>query len=275
MNLLIFGNGWLANKIKNTIGGEISSNDILDAKACRAEIEMAKPEVVINAAVKTGRPNIDWCEATPENMRLTLYVNTYGPGVLHGQCQRLGVKMVQLSSGCLWGHGDNLKETDPPDPVSYYSKTKQWGDEALGGNDSDVLIMRLRMPLDDVPHQRNLITKLANYPNVLSVPNSVTVIPDLLRALTYLIVGQATGIYNVVNTGHLTGRQIIECYRRHVDQNHECEIIDKEQFEERGLATAKRSNCVLNNDKLREFGFDMPDAAERLEDCMRAYAGNV
>jgi dTDP-4-dehydrorhamnose reductase len=273
MKTLVYGrNGWLAKQVAGEFDGLVSVVDIMDVRGVESQLADYKPDVVVNCAGKTGRPNIDWCELTPENMRLTEYANTYGPVVLYDACRRAGVKLVHISSGCLWGHGEDVREDDDPAPVSYYSETKARGDELLGGNDSEAIIVRIRMPIDGVPNCRNLITKLAGYPSVLSVSNSVTVIEDLVKAIRHLVEIDARGIYNVVNTGPLTGRDVIESYMRHVDPAHECEIIDEEEFVRRGLTKAERSNCTLSNRKLAESGFEMPAAAERLEACMRAYA---
>lgn len=248
----------------------MSKSDILDVRALEEELKGV--ELVINCAGKTGRPNIDWCEATPENKRITKYCNTFAPVVLYDVCRRLGVKMVHMSSGCLWGEGEDVREEDEPRPPSHYSETKATGDKLLGGNDSEALIIRIRMPMDGIPHQRNLITKLAGYSTVLSAPNSVTVIDDLAEALKHLVGINARGIYNVVNTGPITGQMIINSYRRHVDPDHECRIIDVDEFAKSGLTKAARSNCTLNNEKLLDSGFDMPAAEDRLEDCMKRYA---
>ena len=61
--VLIFGNGFVGNKFKNVLSSAIVSTvDIIDPPAVRAEIEKQSPDVVINCAGMTGKPNVDWCE---------------------------------------------------------------------------------------------------------------------------------------------------------------------------------------------------------------------
>ena len=63
-----------------------------------------RPEVVINCAGKTGRPNVDWCDAHPDE---TLRVNVTGAITLLEECRRLGIYLVHLSSGCIYEGEDD------------------------------------------------------------------------------------------------------------------------------------------------------------------------
>ncbi len=63
---------------------------------------------------------------------------------------------------------------------SYYGKTKYLAEQAL--NDFDVLQLRIMMPTGGTPHPRNLLTKLLSYQETARELNSITVIPDLMKA---------------------------------------------------------------------------------------------
>src|SRR5262249_23640971 len=150
-----------------------------DPAAVERALAEAGPDVVINCAGRTGRPNVDWCE---RHRAETLRSNVTGPLVLLGACLRPGAYLAQLGSGCLYS-GDNggtgFAEGDPPNFAgSYYSRTKAWAEQAL--REFPVLILRPRMPFDGSGSPRCLLTKLAGYRRVLDAPNSLTHLPDLL-----------------------------------------------------------------------------------------------
>jgi len=276
MRVLVFGNGWLGGRIAEHLNGAIADADILDTEAVASTLAGYKPDVVINAAGKCGSPNIDWCEATNDNKRLTRYCNTFGPPVLYHMAEAVGEKIgvepffVHLSSGCLWSHKYDIDETMPPEPPSYYSETKAEGEQRLPHDKA--LIVRLRMPIDREPHPRNLITKLSNYGFVLDEPNSVTFVDDFLCALKHLVDNRCTGVFNVVNPGPLSAWEIMTLYTEMVDENHVARRIDMDYLWENGMIKAGRSNCTLSVEKLKQAGFEMPDAKAKIGECMREYA---
>ena len=48
-------------------------------------VEEVTPDVVINCAGKTGRPNVDWCEDHKEE---TVRANVTGPLILLDECRK-------------------------------------------------------------------------------------------------------------------------------------------------------------------------------------------
>ena len=275
---MVFGRGgWLAQKCADAFDTEVSQADILSVPQITDIIYASPPDVVINCAGKTGRPNIDWCAASPENIRQTRYVNSIAPAILQAACRLTGARLVHLSSGCLWEEGTDITEDTMPVPPSVYSQTKMEGEAVLGrdGGDSPNLIIRLRMPFDGEGGPRCLISKLAKYKKVISYPNSLTYIPDLIEAIQHLVKINATGVYNVVNPGAVTGEEILELYKQHVDDEHDYELVTMEYLLAEKLCTQGRSNCTLNGDKLTAAGFDMPPARQRLEEAMVKLGGSA
>ena len=274
--ILIFGRGgWLAKRFNEFFeNSEISDVDITDLKAIRRELGKKEPDVVINAAGRTGRPNIDWCE---EHNKETATSNIVGPLILSDVCRERSIYWVHLGSGCIFqGNGPNgkgFKEDDEPGPLSFYSWTKYWGDSV--SKNSPVLILRLRMPVDNRPHSRNLIDKLRKYDKVWNLQNSITVVPDFLKAAKQLIEKKRTGIYHVVNPGTIGPAEIMELYQQRVNPNHRFTIISEEELYEKGLAKARRSNCVLNTDKLKEEGIKLKPIKERIAELLREYKVNL
>ncbi len=268
--ILIFGRGWIGTMLGERMGVPVLGADIADMSAVERALDEHRPRAVINAAGKTGKPNVDWCEDHKEE---TVRSNTTGPLVLMDACLRRGVFFAHLSSGCIFdgaspGPG-GFTEEDAPNPVSFYGWTKAMADEVL--RRFPVLIMRLRMPIDGTPSPRNLITKLAGYRSVIDVENSVTVVDDLLTAVAELVARRKTGIYNVANPEPVRHRDIMRWYAEIVDPGHAYELIGADELARRGLAKARRSNCILDTSKLRREGIRMTPTEEAIKNCLRRY----
>lgn len=269
MNILVFGpRGYLGQQFLELYPGAVPSNvDIADPSAVAAELDARKPDVVINAAGKTGRPNVDWCE---EHKEETIRGNVTGPLVLLEECGKREVFWVHLSSGCIYEGGkggEGFSEEDPPNFAgSFYARSKAWADQIL--REFPVLILRLRMPFDGSASERSLLMKLRKYSKVLDVDNSLTYVPDFLMAARILIEHRRTGIYNVVNPGAISPFRIMELYREIVDQDHRFERLTLDRL--RGVVKAGRSNCVLSTAKLAEEGMRLRPIEDAVREALQA-----
>lgn len=261
-----------------------------------------EPDVLINCIGKTGRPNVDWCESHKEE---TMSANVTLPLLLAEYCQANKIHLIQIGSGCIYfgdspnfhyvqGDGspmpdiplqtssytltipckkieDGWKETDFANPGSFYSKTKYSCDLMLGSL-PHVTTLRIRMPVSDKDVQRNLINKLRGYKQVIDIPNSMTFMNDLTRCIDWAVQNRPGGIYHVANPQPLTAARIMKEYQKYVPE-HQFEYITGAQLD--AMTVAKRSNCILNTDKLRLAGFKMTDSEEALSACMAKYVENM
>ncbi len=270
MKVLIFGNGWLGNKFHNFFKNSMISNiDITKAELVEKEIINKKPEFVLNCAGKTGRPNIDWCE---DHKAETYSSNVVGPFTLTSICSKLKIPLVHLGSGCIYSgdnNGKGFSEEDQPNFFgSFYSRTKIWSEEILK-EFPDILQIRIRMPIDSVPNQRNLIDKLISYKKVINEKNSVTLLTqDFFNAVKLLMEKRRKGVYNVTFPGVLEHKDILNMYKEIVDKNFSYTLFSLEELY--AITRAKRSNCILNNDKIMKE-IKLPDVKEALRECLYNY----
>jgi dTDP-4-dehydrorhamnose reductase len=259
--ILIFGGrGYMGQNLLTRHPGAAAANaDVADPAAVSKAIEEAKPEVVINCAGKTGRPNIDWCEGHKAE---TLRANVTGALVVLEECMKRGLYLVHFSSGCIYA-GDNggkgWGEDDPPNYMgSFYSRTKAWSDQIL--REFPVLVLRMRMPFDGTHSERSLIMKVRKYSRVLTEPNSITYLPDFLKVMDTLMARRAVGVYNVVNEGLISPFEIMTMYREIVDPSHKFEALPLSRMGE--VAKTGRSNCLLSTAKLKAEGLALPPVRE-------------
>ncbi|HEY3821717.1 MAG TPA: sugar nucleotide-binding protein [Polyangiaceae bacterium] len=275
-SVVVFGPGFLGHRLAREIPGAVLSRaDVTDKAAVLAALREARPEAVVNAAGKTGRPNVDWCES---HQTETYRANVLGALILAEACSELGIHLVHLASGCIF-YGPSPSpggwlEDDHANPTAFYSRTKYAADLVLSRLPG-VAVARLRMPIDDAPGTRNLITKLAAYPEVIDVENSVTVVADLVAVIGRLLSARATGVFHVVNPGTMRHRDLLALYREIVDPAHRYNLIAEGELLARGLAVKARSNCILQSPRLAALGITMRPIGEALRDTLERYAREV
>lgn len=265
--ILILGEGFIGNRLREGLNCKISGKKIYSLKDAEKEIKKYNPKIIINCIGSTGK-NVDGCE---QNKDKALFANTFVPILLAEAALRNKIKFIHISSGCIF-HFNYLKdkpinEERRPDFFDlYYSRTKIYAERALEAlsDKYGILIIRVRIPLDNHPHPKNLLTKLINYKKVIDIPNSVTYIPDFVKALKHLISIDAKGIYNVVNKGSLRYPELLDTYKKYVP-DFEYKVID---FKELNLV---RTNLILSNKKLEQTGFKMRDIDDVLAECIYDY----
>ena len=274
--ILVFGAGFLGQRLAAALpAATLSRADIGDRAAVDAALAAAAADVVVNAAGKTGRPNVDWCEVHREE---TWRSNVLGPRVLAEACAAAGAHLLHLGSGCIFDGRSpapgGWREDDQPRPGSFYARTKHEAEGLLAGA-PHVAIVRLRMPIDAAPHPRNLITKLAGYAHVIDVENSVTVVDDLVAVIAALAARRATGIFHATNPGTIRHRALLARYRAVVDPDHTYQLIAADELVARGLATTPRSNCVLASSRLAALGVAMRPIDVALADVFARYGARL
>ncbi len=272
MSTVVFGAGFLGQRLARELSGAtLSDVDITDRDAVAAAIHSARADVVVNAAAKTGGPDVDWCETHRE---ATWRSNVLGPLVLAEACEAAGAYMLHLgAAGVFQGPSPKAgggREDDLANPVSYYSRSK-YAAELLLAPRPHTAVVRVCVSIDAAPHPRNLITELADASRVIDVESSVTVVDDLVRVVDALAVRRASGVFHAANPGTLRYRDLLALYRGGVDPSHRCELIAEEGVVVRGLA-APRSNGVLASSRLAELGIAMRPIEAALPDVMTRYA---
>jgi len=270
-------------------------------------LKETKPELVVNAAGFTGRPNVDACE--------TQRAETLLGSVVLGQtvasaCELAGVTWMQLSSGCIYNGAfvkgpdgwkletdltkpeiRNLVETQPDlvagfkemddpnfsfrrPPCSFYSGSKALAEEVLSqfGNG---YIVRPRIPFDEYDNARNYLSKIQRYAKVYDNVNAVSHRGDFAWACLELWNRRApSGTYNVTNPGFVTTRQVVAKMKKALKLEREFEFFsgDSDFYK---VAKAPRSNCLMDVSKLLSTGIKMRSVDEALEDAFRNWKPEV
>ena len=101
--------------------------DLASPDAIRKKVREIKPQIIVNAAAYTA---VDRAESEPD---LAMKLNGIAPGVLAEEAKRLGALMVHYSTDYVFdGTKDSpYIETDTPNPLSVYGRSKLAGDQAI------------------------------------------------------------------------------------------------------------------------------------------------
>jgi len=281
---LVFGpKGWIGEQLIAQLkaSGETvhaSAHRLEDRNLIEKELDEVKPTHVLNAAGKTGRPNVDWCE---DHQQEVIRSNVIGVLNLADLCFLRGIHMTNYATGCIYaydeahplGSGIGFKEDDTPNfDGSYYSKTKAMVEKLLRSY-PNVLTLRLRMPISDDLHSRSFITKISKYEKVVDVPNSMTVLTELLPVSIEMTKRDLKGIYNFTNPGVISHNQILALYKEYIDPNFAWKNFTLE--EQAKILKAGRSNNELDVSKLLKEFPDIPDIQTSMKGVFQRMKKNL
>lgn len=269
--ILIFGNSWLGIRLQEYLNCNIILTDITNYENIQSHIDTYKPKVIINCIDRNFNKSDDYTKDISKNI-LNL---TYIPLLLAEAAVRNSLKFVNISCGSVFNYDHKkdkpiTEEQFPDDTSTLYSRTRIYTEVAINalGNSANILQLRVHMPLDFIPHPKNLLSKLLTYSSVIDVPNSVTYVPDFLEAAKQLLKEDAEGIYNIVTYGELRFKELLEEYRK-FNPNHAYAIMDVSELKK------EVSNVVLSSDKIEEFGIKVRDIHEILPECVQQYVDIV
>jgi len=273
---VIIGNGKVANILKN------ESDRVLSHK----EVEITDPEsvyntlkstpagtVVINTAAKI---NLEWCEV---NIKETEEINVEGVLNVADVCQALNLRLVHVSSGCIFDGEESKKiftEEDDPSPAAWYAYTKSKADKLLIEKKyKDVLIVRPRQLISPVPNPTNMLTKFVSLGSgeFIDSPNSITCIEDMKEMIEHLLHNKCTGIYNLANAGYISPYDIALRIKEKVLPTLKISKISYQDY--LAKIKVKRVNTLLSLDKLISTGYTPRSASDALDWCLNNYGKTV
>jgi len=276
--VLVFGGktGWIGGLMRELLAKEenteckAADSRIQNRESVEKELDEYKPTHVLNAAGITGRPNIDWCETNkPETIR----TNVIGTLNLADLCNERGIHCTIYATGCIFvydekhaeGSGIGFTEEDTPNfDGSFYSETKGYMEPMLK-HYPNCLILRVRMPISDDLIHRSFVTKIVKYERVVNIPNSMTILSEMLPASLAMAKKGLTGVYNFTNPGVISHNQVLDLYTKYIDPTYSYKNFTVE--DQAKVIAAPRSNNELDTTKLLK---DMPEGIV-INDIVTAY----
>lgn len=271
------GKGWIGSQLAEMLrkqGKKVTIGEVRieNRDALEAEIRASGAAFVLNCAGKTGTPNVDWCEDhKPEVLRS----NVCGALNVCDAALACGAHVTYYGTGCIYQYdathqihdGHTFTEEDEPNFTgSFYSFSKVHA-EQLMKTYPNVLILRIRMPISDDLHPRSFVTKITKYSKVIDIPNSMTVLHEMLPISLDMTERRLAGVYNFVNPGAISHNEVLTLYRDIVDPTFTWSNFDKNE-QLAMCIKAPRSNNELSAAKLLALYPDVPDVFTAVRNAM-------
>ena len=271
MKFLVFGHkGWIGSMVtklleKQNIHFVCAKSRAENKKAVEEEILLVKPTHVMSFIGRTHGTTDDGTKYTTidyleqkgkikENVR----DNLFSPLVLGLLCKKHNIHFTYLGTGCIFKYDENhpfgdettgfTEESLPNFFDSSYSTVKGYTDELMHLLEDNCLNLRIRMPLIDKLEPRNFITKIITYEYICSIPNSMTVLDDLLPCVIEMSKKNITGTVNLTNPGVVTHNEILDMYKEIIDPEFTWKNFSKEDQDK--ILAGGRSNDCLDTTKL-------------------------
>lgn len=241
-------------------------NERCDSLSLKNEIKNYSPDRVVSLIGRTKGPSelnhlgnsnstVDYLE---DKIDINLRDNLFSPIFLERICFELGIHFTYIGTGCIYYSSlDDVKvykEDDEPTFFgSQYSLVKGFTDKFFRYINSNMLNVRVRMPITEDKHSGSLLTKLLNYKKICKTsPNSMTVLEDLIPMLVNYVIEGNTGTLHLVNPGPMTHIEVLNLYKEIVDSSYEYELMDEE--EQNKMLLSKRSVCILDSKETEQYG---------------------
>lgn len=285
--ILIFGaGGQIGTELQRSFAnaGEVTALDRRYADFSRPEdlrpiISSLKPAIILNAAAYTA---VDKAESEPD---LAMTVNRDAPRVIAEEAAKLGALLVHYSTDYVFDGSKRSPwiETDRPNPLSAYGRTKLAGECALQEVGGRYLIFRTSWVY--APHGKNFLLtmlrlgrgreQLKIVDDQFGAPTSSLAIADATRAAvdTAMAGTPEYGVYHLTCGGETTwcyfAQEIFAAH--HQQYGGKLPQIIHIPSSEYPTPAIRPANSILSNEKLKSaFGISLSHWQKELVKVMRS-----
>jgi dTDP-4-dehydrorhamnose reductase len=243
--------------------------DLTSGDSIRQWVRETRPNIVLNAAAYTA---VDKAESEPDK---AMQINGVAPGILAEEAKKLGALLVHYSTDYVFDGAKTTPyvETDSPNPLGAYGRSKLAGDEAMRAVGGAHLIFRLCW-VYGARGQNFMLTmmRLARERETLRVVGDQIGCPTWSRmiaeatacavkqALVARDIGAFTGTYHLASSGATTWHGFAEAIIKLMPaEGKKCAQVEAISTAEYPTPTKRPAYSVLACDKLeRTFGLRLP-----------------
>ena len=291
MKILIFGGkGWIGKQFieimkKENLEFTIGKSRVDNQDSLLNEINEYNPTHIISFIGRThGKidnkiySTIDYLEQKGK-LYENIKDNLFSPLLLSEICKNKNIHFTYLGTGCIFKYDEThpfgkqengfVEESLPNFFGSSYSIVKGFTDRLMKLYNSNTLNLRIRMPITGEENSRNFITKITNYEYICSIPNSMTVLPELLPLVLDMMKNKTVGTINLTNPGLISHNEILEMYKEIVDPEFTWKNFTKE--EQSKILDSDRSNNYLETKKLESLYPSILNIKESVRNCLKKY----
>ena len=300
--------GWIGQQVVQLLQGRgevvlparARANDV---EAVEREILLTRPDRILSLIGRTYGPGYTTIDYLEQKDKLVENVNDnlYAPLVLATLGHKHNIHLTYLGTGCVFTYDeqhplprharctqadfDIIPSTDDvvmePDMLGFsesdrpnffsssYSTVKGFTDQLMALQFSgSALNIRIRMPITSCGSTRNFISKITTYERICSIPNSMTVLPELLPIMLDMAAVKETGTVNLTNPGYISHNQVLQLYRDIVEPSFTWKNFSQAQQD--AVLAAGRSNNVLSTIRLQKFAPHVTNIYQAVTNIMHA-----
>ena len=262
-------------QVGKTISFFRNTLDITDFNAVKKEIQLIKPDIIVNAAAYT---NVDKAEIDSSN---ALAVNLYAVENISRIAKKIDAFLIHFSTDYVF-NGEKktpYKESDTTNPINMYGFSKLEGEKAIIKSKCKYFIFRTTWVIGkDGNNFAKKILNLAKREKVLKVVNDQIGVPTSVTLISRIVIeaiksiknksSWPNGVYHLTPSGvsnwHEVARTLISLSERYnmplKITSKDIEGINSNMFK---TAAKRPKNSVLENTKLNDrLEFDLPNWEE-------------
>lgn len=239
--------------------------DFRDPRILAEAFADAQAEMLINCAAQA---NVDAAEKQPE---ATFRVNAEAAGELAKMAHGAGVPMIQVSTDAVFdGTRGDYRETDTPNPLNIYAKSKLAGERAVAEANPDAAIARVVFYGWSLTGSRSLAEFFYNNLSAGKPVNGFTdmffsplYVGHLAETLLDMLQKRLSGIYHVFAPVSLSKYEFGVRLAREFDLD--ANLIRPISALDSDLPTRRSLNLSMNTEKLQAaLGKPLPNQTEGL-----------
>jgi len=291
MKILIYGSrGWIGQQFvqlcdTNDISYVCGNARCDSLSGLEHEITTHSPSHVVSFIGRThgsiGDTNYTTIDYLEQDGKLVENINDnlFSPMQLALLSLKYGFHYTYLGTGCIFKFDDShpfgeeingfTEDSTPNFFGSSYSIVKGFTDRLMKLLEHTVLNLRIRMPITGEQNPRNFITKITTYEKICSIPNSMTVLPDVLPYVLDMMRNHTTGTINLTNPGLISHNDILSMFKEVVDPSFAWLNFTEE--EQRKILASERSNNYLDTTRLESLYPDIKPIKRSIYDILLEY----
>lgn len=286
MRILLTGSngqvGWELRRTLSTLGRVVAPSsqelNLADPDAIRRVVRQTSPQLIVNPAAYTA---VDKAES--ETVQ-ALAINGAAPGILAEEAKRLNAALIHYSTDYVFDGSLTRPygESDPPNPLNSYGRSKLAGEQAIAASGCAHLIFRTSwvygtrgrnflLTMQKLLAERDVLNVVADQ---IGAPTwSRTIAEASAQILAQLRmdtdrIADLSGIYNLTCAGQTSWHGFAVAIAAHRGSRCQVNAITTSDYP---TPAARPLNSVLAHDKLTlTFGLHMPDWKHALDLCLQS-----
>ncbi len=262
--ILVIGKGFLGSNIFSMLNGakidvlgthyqkSTPILDIMDPCSIEKITNVFKPDIIINCAALTNLEQIE------SNSKKAYLVNAYGVKNIADVCKRNKIKMIHISTDSVFdGTQGMYSESDIPNPVNEYAKSKKLGEDFVKNILDDYIIIRTNFygfnseenflfnwVLKNLKNKQPIIGFSDVMFNPLEIRNLINMIYELMNK-------------DFMGIIHLASNEVISKYEFIIEVakilNLDSELIVKGNIKNSNLIAKRPLNTSLSNQQAKKI----------------------